>query len=248
MGGRMSGAQRAEQVAELSASVERIGIEVASPAAADVDARARFPREAIDALRTARVLSAAVPTELGGGSANVFELSRMCTALAQHCASSAMVLAMHHIQVLSIAHHATGRPELAEYLGQLAREQRLIASVTSEVGPSGDMRRSVAAVEPRGERFTLVKQATTVSYGAHADDLLITARRAKDAAPSDQVLVLAPRGSYELADVGVWDTLGMRGTCSPGCKVSVEAETTRILPVPFGEIATYTMVPTSHIL
>lgn len=244
----MNDAERTARAAELSVAVERIGHETARPAAADVDANARFPREAIDALRQARVLSAAVPVELGGAGAGVSELARMCTSLGQHCASSAMVLAMHHIQVLSIANHAAGSAALIDYLRELVSEQRLIASVTSEVGPSGDMRRSVAAVQSRGERFELVKQATTVSYGQHADDLLITARRDGDAAPSDQVLVLAPRGTYKLLDVGAWDTLGMRGTCSPGAKVQVEGASWQVLPVPFGQIATYTMVPTSHIL
>jgi acyl-CoA dehydrogenase len=244
----MNDRSRAAPAAELAVAVERIGHEAARPAAADVDAQARFPREAIAALREARVLGAAVPLELGGASARVEELARMCTALGQHCASSAMVLAMHHIQVLSIVNHASGNPELLDYVRGLVREQRLIASVTSEVGPSGDMRRSVAAVQARGGRFELVKQATTVSYGQHADDLLITARRADDAAPSDQVLVLAPRGGYRLADVGAWDTLGMRGTCSPGAKVHVEGASWQILPVPFGEIATYTMVPVAHVL
>lgn len=244
----MNDAERTARAAELSVAVERIGHETARPAAADVDANARFPREAIDALRQARVLSAAVPVELGGAGAGVSELARMCTSLGQHCASSAMVLAMHHIQVLSIANHAAGSAALIDYLRELVREQRLIASVTSEVGPSGDMRRSVAAVQSRGERFELIKQATTVSYGQHADDLLITARRDGDAAPSDQVLVLAPRGTYKLLDVGAWDTLGMRGTCSPGAKVQVEGASWQVLPVPFGQIATYTMVPTSHIL
>lgn len=244
----MSGEQPVTRTAELQPAIERIGHEIARATAADVDARARFPRETIEALRAAQALSAAVPAEIGGMGANVLELSRMCAALSQHCASSAMVLAMHHIQVLSIANHASGRPEMVTYLGGLVREQRLIASVTSEVGPSGDMRRSVAAVEMHGERFELVKRATTVSYGAYADDLLITARRGPEAAPSDQVLVLAPRGSFALTEMGAWDTLGMRGTCSPGCTVRAEGAASLVLAEPFGEIATYTMVPTSHIL
>jgi acyl-CoA dehydrogenase len=244
----MAGEHQSTQAVELQAVVERIALDVARPAAADVDGRARFPREAIEALRGARVLSAAAPVEHGGAGAGVSALSRMCAALGQHCASSAMVLAMHHIQVLSISNHRAARAELDEYLARLVREQRLIASVTSEVGPSGDMRRSVAAVEARGDRFELTKHATTVSYGAHADDLLITARRGPDAAPNDQVLVLAPQGSFELSDQGSWDTLGMRGTCSPGCTVRVKGESSLILPEPFGEIATRTMVPTSHIL
>jgi acyl-CoA dehydrogenase len=159
-----------------------------------------------------------------------------------------MVLAMHHIQVLCLVRHRGDRPELEAYLRALASEQRLIASVTSEVGPSGDMRRSVAAVEARGAAFELTKQATTLSYGEHADDLLISARRGPEAAPSDQVLVLALRGQHALRDVGTWATLGMRGTCSPGATVSAHGESWQILPEPFGSIATRTMVPSSHIL
>lgn len=233
---------------ELVAKVEQIGVEVARPAAADVDARARFPEETLAALRKVGALGAAVPQALGGAGADTLELARMCGALGQHCASSAMVLAMHHIQVLSIANHRAQSRELADYLQSVARDQRLIASVTSEVGPSGDMRRSVAAVQQKGAGFELTKQATTASYGQQADDLLITARRNPDAAPSDQVLVLATRGSYALSNIGAWDTMGMRGTCSPGGTVHVEGQLWQIVPEPFGKIATDTMTPTSHIL
>ncbi len=229
-------------------AIAKIGADVARPAAADVDAKARFPAETLAALRAAGALGLAVSEELGGGGADVLELARGCAALAQHCASSAMVLAMHHIQVLSIARHTGGSRELADYLRAVASEQRLIASVTSEVGPSGDMRQSVAAVEANGGSFALTKKATTLSYGSYADDLLITARRGPDAAPSDQVLVLALRGHHAIADQGAWDTLGMRGTCSPGGTVSAHGEAWQVLPVPFGTIATLTMVPTSHVL
>ena len=41
-----------------------------------------------------------------------------------------------------------------------------------------------------GGDFRFEKQAPTVSYGEHADDLLTTLRRAPDAEPSDQVMVL----------------------------------------------------------
>ena len=233
---------------ELLAAIERIGQEVARAAAADVDQKSRFPSETIDALRKVQALSAAVPREFGGAGASVPELTRMCTALSQHCASSAMVLAMHHIQVLCIARHCQGKPEWHEYLRSLVREQRLIASVTSEVGPSGDMRRSIAAVQVKGERFELEKKATTISYGQHAEDLLITCRRNGDAPPSDQVLVLALRGQFTLSDIGNWDTLGMRGTCSPGSTMRSAGPAWQIMPEAFGQIAASTMVPTSHLI
>jgi acyl-CoA dehydrogenase len=124
----------------------------------------------------------------------------------------------------------------------------LIASVTSEVGIGGDMRSSIAAVHSAGDEFQLSKDASTISYGEHADDLLVTARRAPDAPSNDQVLVLVRRGQYTLERSGAWDTLGMRGTCSPGFKLSSRGPRGQILPAGFGEIASATMVPFSHAL
>ena len=59
-----------------------------------------------------------------------------------------------------------------------------------------------------------MKQAPTVSYGANADDLFTTLRRAPDAEPGDQVLVLTKNDQTELEPMGSWDTLGMRATRS----------------------------------
>src|SRR5262245_54385411 len=104
---------------DLLPLVQTIASEVAAAQAADVDARARFPRETIDALRKAKVLSAAVPQELGGAGYNMRELAALCSTLAQACGSSAMVLAMHYIQVACIARHAKESPFFRQYLKDL---------------------------------------------------------------------------------------------------------------------------------
>ncbi len=233
---------------ELSARVRQIADEVAAPAAADVDARARFPAEALDALKGIGALSAGVPAELGGAGCSTRELAALCGILGERCSATSMILAMHYIQVACIVHHGSGMPAWADYLRRLSSEQRLIASVTSEVGIDGDLRRSIAALQGDGDAFTLTKHATTISYGAHADDLLITVRRDADASEHDQVLVLALGGEFELLEPGEWDTLGMRGTCSPGARVQAHGELWQVLPVPFSDIAPHTMVPYSHLL
>jgi len=128
-------------------------------------------------------------------------------------------------------------------------EQRLIASVTSEVGTGGDMGRSIAGVVAADDgscRFE--KQATTVSYGEHADDLLTTVRRSADAEPNDQVLVLTMRGQAELVPQGTWDPLGMRGTCSPGFIVRATFAPDQVVGVPFARAGAVSMVPISHVL
>lgn len=244
----MTGASRPVGPADRLSRIESIGESVAAVKAPEVDALARFPHETFAALREAGMLSAAVPVELGGYGASVEELTRHCMALGRRCASSAMILAMHHIEVLCIATHRDADAALGTYLERVVREQRLIASVTSEVGLGGDARSSIAAVVRDTARFSVTKDATTISYGAQADDLLLTARRDSDAAANEQVLALLLRGEYELRDQGHWDTLGMRGTCSAGAKVVGKGANWQIMKEPFGVIASRTMVPTSHTL
>ena len=77
----------------------------------------------------------------------------MCQALAEGCASAGMVFAMHQIQVGSILRHRARSEFFARYLQELAQEQRLIASVTSEVGVGGSLRTSVSAVERDAPRL-----------------------------------------------------------------------------------------------
>ena len=221
---------------------------VAGKHAASVDREARFPSESIEALRNERLLSSYVPRELGGDGCSITELVRQCLVLGQQCANSAMVYAMHQIQVASLVRHGLPQPWFERYLRKLASEQLLIASVTSEVGTSGDLRSSICHVEPDGAGFKLRKDATTISYSLEADALLLTARRAAESAPGDQVMVFLPKETYRLSNVGTWDTLGMRGTRSPPALVEAQGSLEQVLPTPFAEIAPQTQVPFSHVL
>ena len=229
-------------------AVRRIASEVAAPAADSVDREGRFPNEAVAALKNGHFMSALAPKSLGGLGCGMVELAAMCQALGEHCASAAMVFAMHQIQVACLVRHGMSQPFFRAYVAELIERQQVIASVTSEVGIGGEMRTSLCAVEPRGDRFGLVKDASTISYGAQADDLLVTARRAPDAPSSDQVLVLVRKAEYSLEKKGEWDSLGMRGTCSPPFKMTSEGHGDQILAPPFADIASHTMVPFSHIL
>ncbi len=233
---------------EAWAAVRRIATQIVGPAADDVDRRARFPTEAIRALREERLLSAAVPRTLGGLGSSMSTLVDIAQILGQQCASTAMIWAMHQIQVAALVRHGSHAPALTAYLRDVGERQLLIASSTSEVGIGGDIRSSIAAVEQDGGACRIEKHGSTISYGAQADAILVTARRAPAASSSDQVLVLLTRDSTTLEQTTTWNTLGMRGTCSPGFRIVSTFPEERILPVPFGQICAETMVPFSHIL
>ncbi len=223
--------------------------ELAGEHAVEVDREARFPEEAVQAMRELGLLSAYVPVSLGGAGVSLPALARGCTELGRRCSAAAMVFAMHQIQVTTIVRHLDGSPWFEDYLRELVAENRLIASVTSEIGTGGDMGRSVAGIEAAtdGSR-SFVKHAPTVSYGAYADDLFTTVRRSETAEQTDQVLVLHRASDTRLEPTGTWDTLGMRGTCSPGFDVHARFSPEQVLAAPFSSVMNESHVPISHIL
>ncbi|MFZ6766751.1 acyl-CoA dehydrogenase family protein [Undibacterium sp. Di26W] len=232
----------------LRQAARLVAKEFTAPYADAVDKEARFPIEAVNALKREKLLSAYVPVELGGGGAGLTELVDIVEILARECAATAMIFAMHQIQVISIVRHAMHSDWYRNYLRELVAHQYLIASVTSEVGVGGEMRRSNCAVEVTGERFRLIKDATTISYGAQADDLLVTARRNPEAANSDQSLILVRKADYTLEQKAGWDTMGMRGTCSPPFLMTSSGDAAQIIDAPFGDMSAQTVVPVSHLL
>jgi acyl-CoA dehydrogenase len=135
-----------------------------------------------------------------------------------------------------------------EYMKGMLQRPRLLASMTSEVGTYGDTRSSICAVRREGGRFRLDKDATTGSYCEHADAILVTCRRDDQAAASDQVLVMVQREDCTLKQTTSWDTMGMRGTCSPGFRLESSGPEEQIIPGSFADSSAQTMVPYSHIL
>jgi acyl-CoA dehydrogenase len=233
----------------FSSEVERIAREVAAPNAAEVDREARFPVEAIDALKEIGGLSALIPEVLGGRGIPFGEVAAACFELGQSCGAAAMVFAMHQIQVSCIVRHLEDAPWFEEYLRRVAAEQRLIASATSEVGTGGELGKSVAAVVRDDDgSCSFEKKAPTVSYGGYADDVFTTLRRSPDADPGDQVVVLTHKEQMTFEQTGTWDPLGMRGTCSPGFVLRGRFPAAQILSTPFQRVSSETMVPVSHVL
>ena len=228
-------AQRAAAVAALHADT--------------VDRDGRFPLEAVTALKAERLLGLQIPSQFGGEGAGLREIADVCSTLGQACSSAAMVFAMHHIKVASLVAHGLESAWHCHLMERIAQEQLLVASSTTEAGIGGDLRTSFCAVETNGTVFALGKDASVISYGTQADLILATARRHPEAAGSDQVLVTLFANQISLERRSVWDTLGMRGTCSDGFRLEArDIPVEQILPKPFAEIAAQSMLASSHLL
>ena len=226
----------------------RAAAEMAKTNAAAVDAEARFPNESFTEIRKQRLLGIQVPQSLGGEGANIAEIADVCYILGQACSSTALIYAMHQIKMACIVRHAKGNAALERILGRIAGEQLLMASSTTEGQAGGNVRSSEAAVVHDGGQVTLERKATVISYAVEADGIVTTARRAEDAAGSDQVLLVLLKSDYTLERLQVWDTLGMRGTHSEGFTLRARAAAEQIMPEPYDRIHAQTMVPFAHLL
>ncbi len=232
---------------DLIARAEAVAT-VAAAYADDVDVRGRFPREALAALKAERLLGAMVPARLGGEGATVTELAEVCHRLGQACASTAMIFAMHQIKAACLVEHLDGSAWHADFLREVAISQLLLASSTTEGQGGGDVRSSTAAIVRDGATIRLERDATVMSYGLQADAVVTTARRASDAGPSDQVLVVFRAADYSLTETGGWETLGMRGTRSAGFALKAQGHELQVLSKPYAEIHAQTMTPVAHLL
>jgi acyl-CoA dehydrogenase len=221
---------------------------VAADYAAAVDAASRFPDEAMAALRAERLLSIAVPRELGGEGAGIAAVVDVCYTLGRACASTAMIYAMHQTKLACLVRHGRSSPWHQLFLRRLCNEQMLLASSTTEGQNGGDLRNSSAPIERDGSRITLERQATVISYGKAADAVVTTARRSADAASSDQVLVTFLKQDYTLEPLVGWDAFGMRGTCSEGFKLVAFGSSEQILPLGYDKIHAQTTMPVAHLV
>jgi acyl-CoA dehydrogenase len=227
----------------------RAGVMAAAAAAAadQVDQEARFPAEAYAAAKAQRLLGIQAPAELGGEAASVSDVADICYMLGRACASAGMIFAMHSIMVRILVRHAPGSDWHRGLLRRLCDEQMLLASSTTDGQGGGNLRASTAAVETAGDRITLTKNGTVLSYGAEADGIVTTARRSPDAAPSDQVLVAFTKADYQLDPIMTWNALGMRGTCSSGYALRGQGGAGQVLPEPYQRIHAHSMMPVAHL-
>jgi len=219
----------------------------ASAEAEQVDRDARFPKAAIDAAKAQRLLGAQIPLQFGGDGAPISDIADMCYTLGRACASSAMIFAMHQTKVACLVRHGTGSTWHEALMRRVAAEQMLLASSTTEGQNGGNIRFSAAAVEHAGTEISLVRNATVISYGAQADGIVTIARRANDAAGSDQVLLAITRDQYTLERSLEWETLGMRGTCSAGFELKFNGNDEQIFPEGYDKIHAQTMTPVAHL-
>lgn len=170
-----------------------------------------FVAENFADMKTAGLVEAGVPAELGGGGADPDELAAMLRTLAYHCGSTALAFAMHT--------HGVAVPAWRWKHQKLAAMEPLLKRIASErilllssggsdwIGGSGK-----AEKVEGGYRITARKVFTS---GAPTGNLLMsTAVLEQEGEPAKVLHFGIPMNSPNVKVMDNWRTLGMRGTGS----------------------------------
>ena len=147
-----------------------------APRAAERDREGRFPVDEIAALAELGLLAMKVPAELGGGGIDNVGYVLAMEAIAEACASTAVVLASSNLVAKILYDHAAPaqhdrwlRPYAAGRLGPAS-------FALSEPGCGSDAAALTTTARPRGDDWVLSGSKMWITSGAHAGMHLVFAR------------------------------------------------------------------------
>ncbi|WP_299969389.1 acyl-CoA dehydrogenase family protein [uncultured Roseobacter sp.] len=202
---------RATTAANLNETAKTLAKTFAARAA-DHDDNDRFVAANYTDLKSAGLMSAGVPVELGGGGADVRALCDMLRIIAGACGSTGLALSMHTHQVAIPAwrwhHQDPARPMVEPLLRRVADEKIVLLSSGGSdwIGGSG-----TAEKVDGGYQITARK---VFSSGAPAGDLLMTGAISDEDGKKTVLHFGVPLSAPEVTVLDTWRTMGMRGTGS----------------------------------
>jgi alkylation response protein AidB-like acyl-CoA dehydrogenase len=133
----LSGYAPSEEHELLRQTVRELAEAKIAPAAADVDASARFPQEALDALTGARLHAAHIPESHGGEGADTLAAVIIIEEVARVCASSSLIPAVNKLGTVPLLLSASEDLK-RRYLSPIARGEALFSYALSEAGAGSD--------------------------------------------------------------------------------------------------------------
>ncbi len=186
-----------------------IAKEVAGPAAADVDSKARFPKEAVAAVQAKGLAGLTVPADAGGKGQGPRAFCAVVEELAMACPSTAMIYTMHVAATAAIIASKT-LGNRAAVLKDIAAGKHLTTLALSEKGS-----RSVFWVPvSKLNGDTTSAQKSWVTSAGNADSYVADAGLPNAKSPLESVLYLVDRRAPGVKVVSPFQGMGLRGNDS----------------------------------
>ena len=186
---------------------DAVAHDVINKHALEVDAEARFPHEAIEALRAAGLFGLVSATEVGGHAAPPSTTSKVIERIARECGSTAMVMAMHYCGVAVLERHG---PE--DVRRAAASGAHLSTLAFSETGSRSQFWAPTSTARAQGDKMVLDASKSWVTAAHEATAYVWSSRPVR--AEGLSTLWLVPRDATGIEVVGNYAGLGLRGNDS----------------------------------
>ena len=226
------------QAKEFISTAARIGARGAGGPRRQRRRESRFPQESIEAMREARLLGALVPVELGGLGTSWTRSPGRPPSWAGTARPSAMIFAMHHIQVACLVRHGS-TPDAAR-LHPPGRRRAAAARLGHhrdrhrrrhpQLAPASSSATATRSRSPSRRRSSPTASTPTRSSPPRAAPP--TAR------PSDQVLVVcAGRRRHARAALAAGTPSASAAPARSGFTLEATGDDELVLDDPFGDIS-----------
>lgn len=203
---------------------------VARESAREVDSSARYPSEAVDALRASGLLGLTLPEEVGGLGGGPPELTQVVSGLASACGSTAMIYLMHVSAAMTVA---AGPPkDWPDMLPSLADGRALGTLAFSEVGSRSHFWAPVSQAQRNGDGLEVGARKSWVTSAGHADVYVTTTGNADNEGSVD--VFAFPAATPGLSVTGQFHGLGLRGNASSPMTFEVSNASTYLVGEPGG--------------
>jgi alkylation response protein AidB-like acyl-CoA dehydrogenase len=188
--------------------LSKVITDVIEPAARQVDAEGKFPRDGLTALGSAGILGLTVPEEHGGAGLGLAEAADAVEQVGQACGSTAMVLMMHYAATAVLTAHGP-----AATLAEIAAGRHLSTLAFSETGSRSHFWAPVSSATANGgDEVVLDARKSWVTSAGQADSYVWSSRPL--AAEGPMTLWLVPSATAGLSIPSAFDGLGLRGNAS----------------------------------
>jgi alkylation response protein AidB-like acyl-CoA dehydrogenase len=188
-------------------ALARVIDEVIAPGAAEVDARAAFPRQQLGALAEAGLLALTVPAAFGGAGEGLRAASHVVRELGAVCGSTAMIVTMHYSATAALA--AGG---MQDTLTAIGAGRHLSTLAFSEFGSRSHFWAPLSTAKADGGDVRLDAQKSWVTAAGEADSYIWSSQPLEAEGP--MTLWVVPGSAEGLTVAGTFDGLGLRGNAS----------------------------------
>ncbi len=178
--------------------------------AADVDRTQIFPRGGLQKLAEAGFLGITVPEALGGGGSDTLSFVLVAEAIAQACASTALVFITHSVVARAVT-VAGSDEQKKRFLTELVAGKKMAAFAATEPASGSNPFAIATKASSDGSDFIVNGTKVFITGAEEADVYLVILRTDQAKGPADLSALIIEKGTPGFSFGKKEDSMGLRG-------------------------------------